>query len=236
MGILNGTTLMMAGLAVLTAAATTVGVVTLVKNIQQEKKLQEVKNDIVTIENNNQYTVKGLNDKLDENSKEQKEANKKNNAELVSAKNELSEAQKKLDLAKSVLNVVEKDYCELIDTVVAASVGANAMYLDMAKFPFLTGGGAVAFAADNGIHTVQLLCDHIKDAMKNYTRSNMQPDANAQEVAGRLMARAAAQLQAHEGQNLKTQARMEARQRFDDAKAAFDEAQAKVVAIEAALA
>lgn len=226
-------TLALAGLSVLMTGALTVSAITLYKNTQQGKKIEEVTRSVEAIETKNSQAFEGFRNEIQAQSEEQKKANKNTNAELVSAKNELSEAQKKLDLAKSVLNVVNKDLCDLIDNVVA--IGNNPIYLDQAKFPFLVGAGAVPAAAANGIETVAKLVDQLEKAMKTYTRSNMQQDPSAHNVAGRLKAAAAAAMAGNEAANIKAQAKIEAQQRLEDAQKAFDEARAKVAAIESTL-
>lgn len=230
--ILNGTTLMMAGLAVLTTATVAVASVTLYKNYQQGKKLEEVKSDIATIETDNKQTVGGLIDKFNVQLEEQKKANKKNNPELIAAKKDVDEAKAALDNAKVVFKVIKKDWPVLLDT--ARVVNAGNMQVDTGKFPFLAGAAAPAVGAAKSVTDAKDLWNKISEAMKTYTKPALVAETG-QNIAGRLVDGGAAQLAEDAKAVLKGNAYMEAQHRLETAEQNLKDAEARLLAVNAAL-
>lgn len=238
---MNITYLAMAGLAVLTAAATTVGVVTLVKNIQQEKKLQEVKNDLVTIEKNNQYTVKGLKDKLDAQSADQKEASKKNDPKLISAENEVADAEKHLANVKKAMKYIDalNMICQGIGK---CNNQADPVNVDKDVFKGLVGADAVAGGANAGFRNGGEIADRMINDAPNITGKMEMVTEQAGNLWERLNWADAAAAWPHSAgthlekiDNLIAEVKMAFQNRLDDAEKAVADANAKVAAIKAAL-
>lgn len=153
---------MWAGLSVLMAGAVTVSAVTLYKNIQQGKQLEKLNTNLQTIENNNLQSVRGLTDRLDVQSEEQKKANKKNNPKLISAQKDVEEAQKKLDNLKLAYDYIKDEFPTFLDQLVA--VAAGNLDVDSSWLPFLAGPDALAGGVGHGIQNMADLVTRIADA------------------------------------------------------------------------
>lgn len=240
MGILNGTTLMMAGLAVLTAAATTVGVVTLVKNIQQEKKLQEVKNGLVTIENNNQHAVEGLTKKFNAQSAEQKEATNKNNPKLISAENEVADAEKYLANVKKAMKYIDA-LQRICDTIKVCGAQGDPVNVDKDVFKGLVGPNAVAGGAGAGFENETAIVKRMIADAPSITGKMDMVASTAGAVWEKLhyadnnAAFPHAGANPEKADNLMAGVRMAFQNELDDAEKAVADANKKVAKIKAAL-
>lgn len=232
---------MWAGLSVLMAGAVTVSAVTLYKNIQQGKELEKFNTSLKTIENNNLQSVQGLTDKFNAQSEGQKKANKKNNPKLISAENEVADAEKHLANVKKAMKYIDalNMICQGISK---CNAQAHLVNVDKDVFKGLVGADAVAGGANAGFRNGGEIADRmIKDAPNITGKMDI-----VQEQAGNLWERLSWADQAanwpHDAgshlekiDNLIAEVKMAFQNRLDDAEKAVADANAKVAEIKAAL-
>lgn len=175
---------MWAGLSVLMAGAVTVSTVGLYKTIKQEKKLEKLVSNVDNIETNNQQAVQGLRATIDENSKEQKKANKKNNPKLISAQKDVEEAQKRLDNLKIAQAYIKDEFPTFLDQLVV--VAAGNLDVDSSWLPFLAGPDALPGGAGHGIQNMAELVNRIADAAAKRTEEKMVAGVGAARCYGIL--------------------------------------------------
>lgn len=233
-------TLAWAGLSVLMTGAIALSATTLYKNYQQGKKIEEVKSSVATIDTKNHQIVEGVTNQFNAQLEEQRQTNKKNNPKLISAENEVADAEKYLANVKKAMKYIDA-LQRICDTIKVCAAQGDPVNVDKDVFKGLVGPNAVAGGAGAGFENEAAIVKRMIADAPSITGKMEMVASTAGAVWEKLHHADGAAAYPHGGanpekaDNLMAGVRMAFQNELDGAEKAVADANAKVAAIKAAL-